>query len=173
MTKVINFFAGPGTGKSTTAAGLFHRMKMDGENVELVTEYAKDMVWEGRHSVLDDQIYLFAKQNRRIVRLIDKVDYIITDSPLLMGIAYMGGQGGDCLLKNLVKHTFEQHDNINFFLERDPSRHTGVGRMQTLEESIEKDKIILSLLQEYPHYHVTAKGDPHTLNQVCGVLKHV
>ena len=172
MTKIINFFAGPGTGKSTTAAGLFHKMKMDGENVELVTEYAKDMVWEGRYSVLEDQLYIFAKQNRRIARLIGKVDYIITDSPILLGLAYSGGSWGDCILKNLIQHTFEQYDNINFFLKRDTSKYTGVGRMQTLEEAIEKDVMILSLLKEYPHYLVTAKVE-NTLDDVCEMLKYV
>lgn len=46
--KVINLFGGPGIGKSTLAAGLFEHMKIAGFNVELVNEYAKDMVWEQR-----------------------------------------------------------------------------------------------------------------------------
>jgi len=40
-TKVINLFAGPGAGKSTTAAGLFAEMKRANVDVELVTEYVK------------------------------------------------------------------------------------------------------------------------------------
>ena len=44
--KVINLFGGPGCGKSTTAADLFARMKLRGLSVELVTEYAKDVVWD-------------------------------------------------------------------------------------------------------------------------------
>ena len=44
--KVINLFAGPGTGKSTTAAGLFYKMKSKGYMVELVTEFAKDLVYQ-------------------------------------------------------------------------------------------------------------------------------
>ncbi len=38
-------FGGPGTGKSTSAAGLFFKMKLAQMEVELVTEYAKDLVW--------------------------------------------------------------------------------------------------------------------------------
>lgn len=56
MMKVINLFGGPGSGKSTLAAGLFERMKIQGLSVELVTEYAKDMVWERRGNILDDQL---------------------------------------------------------------------------------------------------------------------
>jgi ATP:corrinoid adenosyltransferase len=53
--KVINLWAGPGAGKSTTASGLFYLMKTADMQVELVTEYAKDMTWEGRHEVLQDR----------------------------------------------------------------------------------------------------------------------
>lgn len=38
-------FGSPGSGKSTTAAGLFYKLKTSDYNVELVTEVAKDLVW--------------------------------------------------------------------------------------------------------------------------------
>jgi ATP:corrinoid adenosyltransferase len=63
--KVINIFAGPGAGKSTTAAGLFYHMKKLNMSVELVTEYAKSRVWEQHSSVMRDQVYLTAKQKTR------------------------------------------------------------------------------------------------------------
>ena len=63
-------------------------MKLEGLNVELVTEYAKDMTWEGRGNILEDQLYMLAKQNRRLSRLQDKVDFAMTDSPLFLGLAY-------------------------------------------------------------------------------------
>lgn len=42
MLKVISLWAGPGAGKSTTAAALFNLMKRERFEVELVTEVAKD-----------------------------------------------------------------------------------------------------------------------------------
>lgn len=36
--KVINLIAGPGAGKSTTAAGVFSRLKFNDINCELVTD---------------------------------------------------------------------------------------------------------------------------------------
>lgn len=45
ITKYINFFGGPGSEKSTSAAQLFSRMKKQRMNVELVTEVAKDFLW--------------------------------------------------------------------------------------------------------------------------------
>ena len=87
-TKVVNFFAPPGSGKSTTAAGTFFKMKLLGLNVELVTEFAKDMCWAGRHQEMYNQVYIISKQFHKMYRLIGQVDYIITDSPLLLGLIY-------------------------------------------------------------------------------------
>ena len=87
--KIINLFGGPGTGKSTTAAHLFAIMKWQGMKVELVSEYAKELTWDGRSNVLLDQLYVLAKQNRKLERLKNHgLDFVITDSPILMGLAY-------------------------------------------------------------------------------------
>lgn len=46
-TLIVNLYGGPGTGKSTGAAYIFSKLKMDGIDAEYVTEFAKDKVWEG------------------------------------------------------------------------------------------------------------------------------
>ena len=63
---VVNLFAGPGSGKSTTCAGVFSKLKLAGVNCEMALEYAKDKVWENSLDVLDDQIYVFGKQLHRL-----------------------------------------------------------------------------------------------------------
>ena len=89
MTKVINIFGGPGVGKSRTAAALFVALKDKHIHVELVTEYAKQITYEKRFNVLGDQLYILAKQNRKLEPLRGIVDYIISDSPLPTGLLYM------------------------------------------------------------------------------------
>ena len=49
---VVNLFGAPGAGKSTGASYVFSQLKMMGVNAELVTEFAKDKVWEGSEAVL-------------------------------------------------------------------------------------------------------------------------
>jgi len=145
--KIINLFAGPGSGKSTTAAGLFHKMKIEGCNVEMVTEYAKDMTWENRHNVLSDQLYLLAKQNRRIHRLEGKVDYVVTDSPIIMGVVYTDPKYYPSFFK-MIGEIFHSYNNCNFFLHR-PETYSEVGRNQTLTDAKILDTKIIKLLEEY------------------------
>lgn len=153
MTQIINLYGGPGTGKSTTAAHTFALLKHQGINCELVTEYAKDKVWEDSLEVLGNQIYVFGKQYHRIYRLLDKVDYIITDSPLLLSIHYAKAHGP--LFKGLVYEVYNSMKNIDIFLERQ-KKYQAIGRLQTEEEAKVIDKEIRNILDSYvpKKYHV-------------------
>ena len=59
-----------------------------GINTEYVSEYAKELVWEGKYDVLENQEHLFAEQAKRLERLRGKVEVIVTDSPILMSHIY-------------------------------------------------------------------------------------
>jgi hypothetical protein len=88
VTTVINLYGGPGTGKSTSAAYLYYLLKQGGRNVEMVREYVKDWAWEGRKIGDFDQLYFLGKQSRKESMLFDKVDFIVTDSPIAMSSFY-------------------------------------------------------------------------------------
>ena len=152
--KVINLFAGPGAGKSTTAAGLFHLMKIAGMNVELVTEYAKEMTWEKRHNILTDELYIFAKQHRRIRRLLGEVDYVVTDSPILLCILYRNDDYSETL-DRLILELWNSYENLNFFLRR-TKPYSAVGRSQSESEARTIDEATLELLArlEVPYQEV-------------------
>lgn len=144
---VINLFGGPGSGKSTQAAQLFAYLKKAGYNAELVTEYAKDMTWQESNKVLANQLYIFAKQHLRMWRLLNKVDIIITDSPLIQNLAYAEHMSSEFKAMVLVESTVD-FDNINIFLNR-PESYQNHGRKQTQEQSKEIDLKTLNLLKNH------------------------
>jgi hypothetical protein len=51
IMKVLNLFAGPGAGKSTTAAGRVQYLKLADGSCELITEVAKALQASGRSSM--------------------------------------------------------------------------------------------------------------------------
>lgn len=157
--KVISLFGGPGVGKSTTAAGLFYEMKKQQLQVELVTEYAKDVVWERRQNLFDDQLYIFAKQQRRIARLKGHgIDWVITDSPIPIGLIYANLKEYGPSFPNLVMEVFNQYTNYNFLLSRN-WKYNPIGRNQKNEEEATVfDRKVESLLNAWQveFEHITA-----------------
>lgn len=149
-TKIINLFAGPGAGKSTTAAGLFYLMKVQHYDVELVTEYAKDLIWEGREDFLrnPDQLYIFSQQYRRVSRLVGKVEYAIVDSPLLQTLIYTP-EDQLPFLNPLISDIWTKFNNINFVLERNQTTYEENGRVHSKHESILLDSQIKNFLHIY------------------------
>jgi len=144
---VVNLFGGPGSGKSTTAAGVFHVLKTRGINAELVTEYAKDLTWERRHHALANQPLILGKQFHRLWRIHEQVEVAITDSPIFLGIVYNQDK-----LEHLPSLIMELHDmfqSVNYFIRRKNDHFTNVGRNHSLDESIHIDDEIERYLHKY------------------------
>lgn len=156
MAVVINLFGGPGCGKSTTMARLFSDLKQMGYNCEMVTEFAKDLVYENRMDTMKDELYIFAKQNHRLFRVKDKVDIIITDRPLLLTCIYDSLYGyNDKDLHQLVRTTFSRYNNINIMLKPVDVDYKTEGRLQDEEESDNISDLILLELDMYCKNNIT------------------
>lgn len=152
--KVINLYGGPGTGKSTVAALLFAKFKNMGLNTELVTEYVKGWVYDNRTPVMYDQYYFFAKQMRREYSLFNHIDYIVTDSPMLMNGYYSSlygtkeeGELFEKMCKTYFKRckTEDNVEHIHIFLKR-VKPFNQIGRFQNEERSKEMDLEIFNYL---------------------------
>ena len=154
--KVINLFAGPGAGKSTLAAGVFSAIKMQGVLVELVTEYAKELVWDNAQDILQDSILVFAEQRHRILRLEGKVDYVITDSPLLLSRIYRPETTSEGF-KGLVFAEHNRWSSRNFIVARDKP-YVPAGRNETVEQAVALDVQISFMLMDLriPYHIVTS-----------------
>lgn len=136
-TKIINLFGSSGTGKSTGAAYIFSQLKLNGISCELVPEYAKDKVWEGNEEIFkpENQTYIFGKQFYRISRLIGKVKYIITDSPILLSNVYNKSDILKLHFEDAVRDCHKSLNNINYFIRRVKPFDPNGRNEKTAEES--------------------------------------
>lgn len=118
-TKIINIYGNEGSGKSTIASYLFSELKEKGIECELVTEVAKDLVWQEDNFSLNNQISVFGNQLMRLERLIGKVEYIITDAPLLLQIGFYKSKylPGERAFKKLVLAHYKRFNNIDIALK--------------------------------------------------------
>lgn len=163
---IVNLFGGPSSGKSTTAAGIFHKLKMQGINCEIVTEFAKHMTWKEDFNTLKNQVYVHAKQHDRMFHLVDKVDVIITDSPTIMGLIYCDWNVFPKSFETLVVDLFNsQGDNLNYLLRRSAPYQT-VGRLQTEEEAKEKDLQIVDLISKHDLECYMVVGDESAVDKI-------
>ena len=150
-TTVINLFGGPGSGKSTVAAGLFTELKKLGRDVEMVREWVKLWAWEGKKMTYADQVVVFGNQVREETALYNKVDIIITDSPLILSGFYEEANYGTTHLipaaKNIMKLA-ETNDVYywNLFLKRQWPYQVK-GRFQNEAEANELDKKMIKFLK--------------------------
>jgi hypothetical protein len=158
---VVNLFGAPGTGKSTTAAGVFFQLKWRGLKVELVGEYAKDVVWEERFSLLQDQLYVLAKQWRRIHRLRDQVDYAVVDSPIPLSHVYSARQDditNSEEFRALVDQVYRSFSNVSYLLERTKPYHR-YGRAHTEEEAGQLQREIEAMLASWNYDYTSMIAD--------------
>lgn len=150
MSTIINLFGGPGTGKTTVASEIFSKLKKQGKSVALVPEYVKEWAWEDRKFGKYDQVYFLGKQIKKESMVYGKVDYVVTDSPLLIAGFYAElvnklGFVSDAALSFMKLAEQDGHRYVNFWLNRDVP-YESKGRFQDEEGAKKIDDLMLIYL---------------------------
>lgn len=167
-TVFLQLLGGPGVGKSTIAADVFARLKREGIDTELVSEYAKQLVWEQSFNKMRNQIYIYGKQHNKQFFLNGKVDVVITDSPTILCSIY--DEDRTKHLHELIISEYQKLNNITVFLERS-SVYNPNGRTQTLEEAkAVDDRILEFLIKNKIEYIISPIGDEH-VNVIVDLVK--
>lgn len=173
----VNFFGGPGSGKSTTTAWVFAMLKDRKVSVEHVNEYVKSWAYQKRPIQKHDQLYLFAKQQQYEYRYLSSgVKNIVTDSPCFLSVIYslkyIGSEYAEAI-NTLCKMYDKDHQSLNIFLSRGDKPYVTEGRYQTLDEAKEIDQAVLKALEQSyrNNYHIVDFKDREKILEL--VLNHV
>ena len=158
---IVNAYAGPGAGKTTSCLQLVADLKKHGIQAEYVSEYAKDLVWEKNNVLLDgspeSQFEILKEQLKRMDRLYGQVDVIVTDAPILLNQVYNKDLTPE--YQKMIGSLCKQYNSYNFFLERNPHTYETQGRLQTLAESQAKDAEIAAVLKDNRIVYDLANSD--------------
>jgi hypothetical protein len=118
-------------------------MKCQGYKVELVTEFAKELVYERQYETLNNQFAVSRTQAHRQHRLNGKVDVMITDSPLLLGLHY-AGPSCTTELRDFIWNEWRRYDNENYFIGR-VKPYQPYGRRQSEDSARHVDTQLLDM----------------------------
>lgn len=172
-TLIVNLYGAPGAGKSSGAAYIFYKLKQAGINAELVTEFAKDKVWEVHELAMKDSCYIFGHQHFRISRVYGKVDVIVTDSPLLTTAFY----ASDLYSKELTSIAYKTEEKtanstISYFVKRVKPYHTE-GRIHNESESDAISHELKEFLHKLGIVPFEINGDLEGYDKVVDDIKRV
>lgn len=161
---VLNIFGAPSAGKSTAAYLVTGLLKKQGILAEYVREAIKWRMYYGTDAVaLANQDLLVAEQYQDLLALKDKVSVIVTDSPLLMQMAYHNDVNASLALGRRTIELFNKFDNFNVVLER-KHRYDGRHRYQTEAEADQKHLDIIKLLKDC--------NEPYNVFVTVGNMEH-
>lgn len=123
-------------------------MKKRRLKVEYVSEYAKDLTYEGNRNKRAFQPVVFGEQAWRVERLQrDGLEYVVTDSPLALSLVYANPNLPKSF-STAVYDIFNSYTNVNVLLTR-RHRFEYYGRNNTPESAEGIRNGILKMLNDY------------------------
>lgn len=175
MTKVINFVGAPSSGKTTLCSLMFGYLKLAGQSVEYIPEYAKQLVWTGRTELLNNQYYVSHRQYELMKSMEGKVDIIVTDGSLVNGMYYNRYNPNNTSnvekTEDCIKEWVSEFDNIWLFVERKNFPYETAGRIQTEQEAVhvnaELRRIMKGLGYQYKDCTSSYDGAQDAFHHIC------
>lgn len=177
MTTIIGFLGGPCIGKTTTGLGLSYYLKTMGRDVIYVPERAKELFYDG-HDLLPKQREIFDEQLQRESRYHGKVEYVVTDSPIVLNAIYCSlayeqfliSEGVLNYITSSIKNelNYRVSNNIiqKYYTFRRNKEYNPLGREQTEKEAIDIDSSINLLFEGKIKHFEFVKDYNHLLEHL-------
>ena len=129
-----------------------YHLKINGIECEYASEYAKDLVFDypGDISVFKNQIEIYQEQRKRIFRYLNKVQVIVTDSPLPLFLYYEKSNNEEFHKK--IMDEFNECNNLNFYLIRNHPYNSN-GRYQDENGANETHNSVKNILNNNSIFH--------------------
>lgn len=181
VKRIICLYGGPGCGKSTTCAGLFYKLKLNGYECEMNREYIKDLIYDDIKPKHGDQSYFFAKMSRKErIYMANGLDFIITDSPLILthfyGLRYDKFEQlfntSLSMLKNHHSICKENGYKVDHFLLKRVKPYSALGRLQTEEEAKLIDLEIENMLKSFAIKYTEVDGDENAVDNIIKFMNN-
>ena len=142
------------------------------KNAEECSEWIKEKVYDGDAYPFENQIYTFAQQLRKQDAMDGKVDYIVSDSPLILSAFYGSDKYSRPEFNELVLAEFKRFNNLNVFIER-PLGFQEEGRVHSQDESVAIDKRIKEYMNKHKIPFVTVQADKDIVQNILhAVAEH-
>jgi hypothetical protein len=136
------------------SALIFAELKMRHISTEYTPEYAKQLVWQEKFEDLNNQYHVSLTQYKMLKCIDGKVDYIITDSPLFLGLFYnrdFENNTSDIIKTEcMILDKLKEFNNKYIFLERNETYPFETqGRVHNEQESKRIDAELKKLLEKH------------------------
>lgn len=143
----IEFYAGPGSGKTTAAFNLFSEIKKEDIHVEFIREVAQERILQNKEVSPARQLSILVEGVDRAEVLISKgYKNIITDTSLDLSMYYGMGHEYEPEMRAILKKFYAKVHRVKVFVIRNKNKkYHQLGRFQTKEESMEIDNKLLDM----------------------------
>ena len=155
----VNVFGGPGSGKSTMAYAVAAELKARGYTAECVGEVVKDCIYDAARGdqeaarlldgSVESQEELYRRQSARERRLDGLVQFVVADSPAIMGLAYLAPDADEdraARLAALAQDEFEAQESVNVIVAREGA-YDPRARIHAEDEAERIDADVLALVE--------------------------
>lgn len=171
-TFMVSFIGASGAGKSSAALGTAFKLKMLGQSVEYVPEFAKGLVYNGvLGKYIPNQSYIVAEQYKQLYDLLGQVDYIVTDAGL--EITALHSSKEDEVVEKLAWYLRNKINQVTIFIERDEEKvpFETRGRVETEEQSRQFSLQLEEYLKKNNVKYIKVKGSEPAIEVALNAIK--